>query len=251
MYSEFEDSVVVVTGATKGLGRAIADGFARWGARLVVTSRSQEDCDIVADELASDGRRPLAIACDMGDEAAIDAAVDRIHDELGTVSVLVNNAGFNPGPNPGPVERDVFDRVFATNVFGPVHLAEKVIPRMLESGAGSIVNITTVGAYRGAFPVSVYGASKAALLSYTRSLAMQYGSTGVRVNAISPGPFRTPMMDELAEAIPGFYDFAAQANEMGRVGDPAELVPAVLYLASSHASFVTGEDHVVAGGFFR
>ena len=122
---------------------------------------------------------------------------------------------------------------------------------MAESGGGSIVNITTVGAYRGAFPVSVYGASKAALLNYTQSLAMQHAAANVRVNAVSPGPFRTPMMDSLAEAIPGFYDFAAQENLMKRVGEPPELVGAVLYLASSHAAYVTGEDHVVGGGFFR
>ena len=253
MYSEFADQVVVVTGATRGLGRAVAEGFARWEPQLVVTSRSQRDCDIAASEIraAHPGCRVVPIACDMSDDDAVLACCERIHTELGAVAVLVNNAGFNPGPDFEPLVFDTYRKVFDTNVWGPVRMSELMIPKMAEAGSGSIVNITTVGAYRGAFPVSVYGASKAALLNFTQSLAMQHAAAGIRVNAISPGPFRTPMMDQLAEAIPGFYDFAAQSNEMKRVGDPNELVPAVLYLASSHASYVTGEDHVVAGGFFR
>ncbi len=253
MYSEFADQVVVVTGATRGLGRAIAEGFARWGPRLVVTSRSQQDCETAASEIEAtyEISRPVAIACDMSNDDAIVACCERVHAELGAVAVLVNNAGLNPGPDFEPLKHDTYRKVFDTNVWGPVRLSELMIPKMAEAGSGSIVNITTVGAYRGAFPVSVYGASKAALLSFTQSMAMQHAASGIRVNAVSPGPFRTPMMDQLAEAIPGFYEFAAENNEMKRIGDPPELVPAVLYLASSHASYVTGEDHVVAGGFFR
>lgn len=253
MYSEFADQVVVVTGATRGLGRAIAEGFARWGPRLVITSRSQQDCEETASEIAAacEGPRPTAIACDMSDDEAVVACCEQVHADLGPVKVLVNNAAFNPGPDFEPVRYDTYRRVFDTNFWGPVRMSELMIPKMVEAGGGSIVNVTTVGAYRGSFPVSVYGASKAALLNFTQSMAMQHTASGIRVNAVSPGPFRTPMMDEVAEAIPGFYDFAAEANEMKRVGEPHELVPAVLYLASSHASYVTGEDHVVAGGFFR
>ncbi len=253
MYSEFADQVVVVTGATRGLGRAVAEGFARWGARVVITSRSQADCDAAADEIAAahPTSEPVPIACDMSDDAAIVACCERVHAELGTVSALVNNAAYNPGPSFEPLTFDVYHKVFDTNFWGPVRMSELIIPKMVEAGSGSIVNITTIGAYRGAFPLSVYGASKAALLNFTQSSAMQHAASGIRINAVSPGPFRTPMMDQMNEAIPGFYDFAAEGNWMKRLGDPHELVPAVLYLASSHAGYVTGEDHIVAGGYFR
>jgi NAD(P)-dependent dehydrogenase (short-subunit alcohol dehydrogenase family) len=141
-----------------------------------------------------------------------------------------------------------FDKLMSVNLKGPVRLAGLVAPRMGEAGGGSIINVTTIGAYFGGPGVSVYTAGKAALTNFTRAMAAEWAGINVRVNALAPGPFMTEMMKGTAKFDEMFITRSAQATAMKRVADPEEIVPMVLYLASDASSYVTGEDFAIGGG---
>jgi NAD(P)-dependent dehydrogenase (short-subunit alcohol dehydrogenase family) len=242
--------VALVTGATRGLGRAMAGGLAAAGADLVVTGRKQDACEAAAKEIAGQtGRRVLPVACHMGDWGQIEALVETVYERLGRLDVLVNNAGINPALVPlAQVSEAYWDKLYAVNVKGPMRLAALVAPRMGEAGGGSIVNVITVGAYGGGPGVGTYTSAKAALLNLTRVMASEWAGLGVRVNALAPGPFMTDMMKGAETNTPGYSQGAALATLQKRVADPDEIVGSVLYLASDASSFVTGTDLVVAGG---
>lgn len=250
---DFSGKVVVVTGSTKGLGRAMAQGFADAGATVVVSSRKQELCDEVAREIAaSTGATTAGMACHVGEWDAVPAFVDAVVGRFGSVDVLVNNAGINPsGASLADTSIELWRKVFAVNVEGPVRLSNLVAPVMRDHGGGSIVNIATVGAYTGGPGVGAYGASKAALLNATKTLSKELAPWGVRVNAISPGPIKSELTEGAERAAPGFYERAGAATTLKRVAETVEIIGPVLYLASEASSFVTGEDHVVAGGMGR
>ena len=250
---DFTDKVVIVTGSTKGLGRAMASGFAASGAKLVVSSRKQDLCDSVAAELrAATGADVLPLACHVGDWDAIPAFVDAVVERFGRIDVLVNNAGINPsGVSLSDTELSLWRKVFAVNLEGPLRMSTCVAPVMRDGGGGSIVNIATVGAYSGGPGVGAYGASKAGLINLTRTMSKEFAPWNIRVNAISPGPIRSVLTDGAEAMTPGFFERAASVTSMKRVADTEEIIGPVLYLASDASSFVTGEDHVVAGGMPR
>lgn len=242
--------VTLVTGATKGLGRAMVQGLAEAGSDVVVVSRKQELCDAVASEVeASTGRRALAVACHVGEWDALPALVDRVYDEFGRLDVLVNNAGINPAMTPiTAISEAYFDKLSAVNLKGPIRLAALCAPRMGEHGGGSIINVSTLGAYAAGPGVGTYTGLKAALLNFTKTMAAEWVTLGVRVNAISPGPFLTEMMKGTAKTDAGFIDRSAEATLMKRVAAPEEIVGLTLFLASDASSYVTGEDYAIAGG---
>lgn len=247
---DLTDRVSLVTGATKGLGRAIAQGLAEAGSDVVIVSRKQELCDAVAAEITeSTGRRALPIACHLGEWDALPALVDRVYDEFGKVDVLFNNAGINPALTPlTEMSEAYFDKLCSVNLKGPIRLAALLAPRMGEHGGGSIINVATLGAYAAGPGVGTYTGLKAALLNFTKTMAAEWVSLGVRVNALSPGPFLTEMMKGTAKYDAGFIDRSAQATLMKRVASPDEIVGLALYLASDASSYVTGEDYSIAGG---
>ena len=242
--------VSLVTGATKGLGRAAIEGLAEAGSDVVVVSRKPELCDQVAKESeASTGRQAMSAACHVGDWDALADLVDRVYDRFGRLDVLLNNAGINPAPTPvSEITSEYFDKLMSVNLKGPVRLAGLVAPKMGEAGGGSIINVTTVGAYHGGPGVGVYTAGKAALTNFTRVMAAEWAGLNVRVNALAPGPFMTEMMKGTAKYDDMFIKRSAQATMRNRVAEPEEIVPIVLYLASDASSYVTGEDFSIAGG---
>jgi len=242
--------VSLVTGATKGLGRAMVQGLAEAGSDIVVVSRKPELCDEVAREVeSSTGRRAMSAPCHMGDWDGIGELVDRVYERFGRVDVLINNAGINPAPTPvSSISSEYFDKLMAVNVKGPIRLAGLVAPRMGEMGGGSVINVITIGAYIGGPNVSVYTAGKAALLNFTRAMAAEWAELNVRVNALAPGPFMTEMMKGTAKYDDMFITRSAGATLMKRIAEPEEIVPIVLYLASAASSYVTGEDFAVGGG---
>jgi NAD(P)-dependent dehydrogenase (short-subunit alcohol dehydrogenase family) len=250
---DVDGRVAIVTGATKGLGRAFARALAAAGSTVVVSGRRQETCDQAAAELRDEtGGDVRGQAWHAGDWDSAAVLVDRTIEWFGQVDVLVNNAGINPGPVAlVDMTESLWDKVLGVNLRGPMRLSSLVAPRMGESGGGSIINVSSVGAYRGGTGNSHYAASKAALLTLTQSMAAEWAHWGVRVNAISPGPFLTPMTEGGEHAMPGFLDRSGSATMLKRVADPDECAGAVLYLASNASSFVTGEDHVVSGGLLR
>lgn len=247
---DLTDRVSLVTGATKGLGRAIAQGLAEAGSDVVIVSRKQDLCEAVATEISeSTGRRAFPIACHVGEWDALPALVDRVYDEFGKVDVLFNNAGINPALTPlTEMSEAYFDKLCSVNLKGPIRLASLLAPRMGEHGGGSIINVTTLGAYAAGPGVGTYTGLKAALLNFTKTMAAEWVSLGVRVNALSPGPFLTEMMKGTAKYDAGFIDRSAEATLMKRVASPEEIIGLALFLASDASSYVTGEDYSIAGG---
>jgi NAD(P)-dependent dehydrogenase (short-subunit alcohol dehydrogenase family) len=245
--------VAIVTGSTKGLGRAMAQGLAEAGASVVVSSRKQDLCDAAAAEIASStGVETMGLACHVGDWDAIPGFVDAVAARFGRIDVLVNNAGINPSwVGMADMPLDLWRKVFAVNLEGPLRMSQCVVPVMRAGGGGSIVNVATMGAYGGGVGVGAYGPSKAGLLSLTRICANEWAQWNIRVNAVSPGPIRSEMTDGAERTAPGFYERAGNATMMKRVADTHEIAGPVVYLASDASSFVTGEDHLVSGGMLR
>ena len=245
--------VAIVTGSTKGIGRAMVSGLAAAGASVVVSSRKQELCDSIAEEVrAESGGEVLGLACHVGDWDAIPGFVEAVVERFGRIDVLVNNAGINPAPVPASdMTLEYWRKVFAVNLEGPLRMSQCVAPVMRDGGGGSIVNIATMAAYSGGPNVCAYGASKAALVNLTKSNAQEWAAWKVRVNALSPGPFVTEMVEGADRVRPGFKEVIAGGTMMRRIADPAEIVGPVLYLASDASSFVTGDDISVSGGMMK
>jgi NAD(P)-dependent dehydrogenase (short-subunit alcohol dehydrogenase family) len=238
--------VAIVTGSTKGIGRAMVEGLADAGATVVVSSRKQDLCDQVAAEI---GRDAIGLACHVGEWDAIPAFVQQVRERLGRIDVLVNNAGINPARvRPEDMTLELWRKVFAVNLEGPLRMAQQVAPIMRDGGGGSIVNIATMAAYSGGANICAYGSSKAGLVNLTKSMAQSWAAWRVRVNVLSPGPFESEMMDGGEATQPGFKAMVAEGNLQKRLADPAEIVGPVLYLASDASSFVTGDEISVSGG---
>jgi NAD(P)-dependent dehydrogenase (short-subunit alcohol dehydrogenase family) len=238
--------VVIVTGGSKGLGRAMALGFAEAGADVVVASRKLGPCEVVAEEVRAMGRRALAVSCHVGDWEQCGALVETTVTELGGIDVLVNNAGIAPvPPSLIDVTEDLFDKTIAVNLKGPLRLTALAAEHM--SAGGSIINISSKASLHPTPFTVVYAAAKAGLNALTKAAAGELGSRGIRVNAIVCGTFHT---DSLHASLPS-EDMQQQmaANiGLGRIASPEEIVGTALYLASDASSYLTGELILLDGG---
>jgi NAD(P)-dependent dehydrogenase (short-subunit alcohol dehydrogenase family) len=243
--SDLHGKTALVTGGTSGIGRAAAVALAGRGAHVVLSGRDVTRGEQAVAAIRSAGGTADFVKADLGDEAGARALARRA-EELGGghVDILVNNAGIFPfGPTHEATETD-FDQVYAVNVKVPFFLVAELAPKMAARAAGAIVNVTTMVAEFGMANMALYGASKAALVLLTKSWAAEYGPSGVRVNAVSPGPTRTEGTAGMGEAL----DQLASAAPAGRPGLPEEIAAAITYLASDEASFVQGALLPVDGG---
>src|SRR3954452_14141557 len=238
--------VAVVTGGSRGLGRAMAGAFAESGADLVIASRKVEACERTAAELAdATGRKTLAVAFHAGRWDDADRLADAVHSRFGRCDVLVNNAGMSPlYPSLGGVSEELFDKVVGVNFKGPFRLAAVIGERMAAGDGGSIINVSSIAAVQPTPTELVYAGAKAALNALTTGLARAYGPT-VRCNAIMPGPFLTDISKAWDMA-----DFrrSAETIPLRRGGEAEEIVGAALYLASGASSYTTGAVIKVDGG---
>ena len=250
---DLSGKVAIVTGSTKGIGRAMVEGLAAAGASVVVSSRKQELCDDVAEEIrGATGAEVLPLACHVGDWDAIPAFVDQVRQRFGRIDVLVNNAGINPAPvTASEMTLEYWRKVFSVNLEGPLRMSQQVAPIMRDTGGGSIVHIGTMAAYGPGPNICAYGASKAGLRNLTRAMAMEWAAWNVRVNILSPGPFMSEMLAGAAARQDGYLDMVAGGTLLGRVAEPSEIVGPVLYLASDASSFVTADDISVSGGMMK
>ena len=238
--------IALVTGATRGLGRAMVDGFARAGANVVIVSRKADACEDVAKQVAADaGVQTLAHAAHVGRWSELDGLVDAAYDRFGRIDVLVNNAGMSPlYDSVDGVSEELFDKVLAVNLKGPFRLAALVGTRMAASTGGSIINISSGGALRPRPDILPYAAAKAGLNALTVGLAHTFGPT-VRCNAIVAGTFLT---DVSSSWDMDAFNTRAQTFALRRGGQPDEIVGAALYLASDASSYTTGSLLTVDGG---
>jgi NAD(P)-dependent dehydrogenase (short-subunit alcohol dehydrogenase family) len=235
-----QDKTALVTGATSGIGRAVAQRLARHGAQVIVTGRDKQRGDEVVARIEAEGGKARFIAADLADFDD----VRHLAEEAADVDVLVNNAGVFPG---GPTEQTTqedFDLVFAVNVKAPFYLTAAIAPRMAARGGGAIISISTMAATIGMSGLAAYGASKAAIEALTKSWTAEYGPQGVRVNVVAPGPTRTPASAALGE----MFDALAATVPARRGADPDEIAAAVCFLASDEASFIYGAVLPADGG---
>jgi NAD(P)-dependent dehydrogenase (short-subunit alcohol dehydrogenase family) len=242
--------VAVVTGSTRGIGKAIAERMAEAGARVVISSRKAEACEQVAaaiDAAHGDGRA-VAVAANISSKDDLHHLVDETMRRLGRIDVLVCNAASNPyyGPMAG-IEDAQFRKILENNVLSNHWLIQFVAPQMLERRAGSIIIVSSIGGLRGSGVLGAYCVSKAADLQLARNLAVEYGPSNVRVNCIAPGLIRTDFARALWEN-PEALKVREAATPMRRIGEPDEIAGAALLLASRAGSFITGQTLVVDGG---
>jgi len=235
-----QDKTVLVTGGTSGIGEAVARAFAAEGADVVITGRSEQRGRQIADSLTQEGARVRFIRADL--EEIDDVA--RLAREIDRVDVLVNNAGVFPFGPTDEIDSDSFDSAVAVNVKAPFFLTGAFAPRMAANGGGAIVNVSTMVASFGLTGMALYGSTKAALELLTKAWAAEYGPQGVRVNAVAPGPTRTPGTEPMGESL----DQLASTLPLGRPATAEEIANAVLFLGSDEASYVNGAVVAVDGG---
>ena len=242
--------VAIVTGSSRGIGRAIAEGLAEQGAKVVISSRKQDACEEVAAAInAAHGEgTAIAIAASISDKIALQSLVDETKGRLGQIDILVCNAASNPyyGPMAG-ITDEQFRKILDNNVLANHWLVQMAAPDMLERGSGSIIIVSSVGGLTSSTVIGAYNVSKAADLQLVRNLAAEFGPKGVRVNAIAPGLVRTDFARALWEN-PDILKRVTTVAALKRIGEPRELAGAAVFLASDAASFVTGQTLVVAGG---
>jgi NAD(P)-dependent dehydrogenase (short-subunit alcohol dehydrogenase family) len=243
---DLTDKVAIVTGGSRGLGRAMALAFADHGADLVIASRKLDNCEKVAKEVESLGRRALPVEFHVGYWDQCDALVERVEHEFGKIDILVNNAGLSPlYPSLEEVTEALFDKVIDVNLKGPFRLSALVGTKMARGDGGAIINVSSTASVRPSPDSEPYGSAKAGLNSLTLSLAYAFGPK-VRVNCIMAGPFLTDISK--AWDMDAFDKRAATSIPMGRGGQPEEIVGAALYFASEASSFTTGAVLEVDGG---
>jgi NAD(P)-dependent dehydrogenase (short-subunit alcohol dehydrogenase family) len=243
-----EGKIALVTGASRGIGRAIAIGFAEAGADVAVAARTEGDLETLAKEIDAAGRRALVIPTDVRDRAAIQAMVDRTVDEFGKLDVLVNNAGGSNFMSPLVALRpEGWDKMRALNLDSVFHATQIGAQAMLASGGGSIIQISSVAGISGAQGLSFYSAAKGGVRLFTQAVAKELAGSHVRVNSIAPGWIDTPLNEWMTSDEATLRE-AEKMIPMGRIGTAEEIVGAAIYLASDAASFVTGTTLVVDGG---
>ncbi|MGW1641517.1 SDR family NAD(P)-dependent oxidoreductase [Streptomyces lavendulae] len=247
---DFTGQVAFVTGASSGMGLATARAFAQAGAAVALADINEDAVNAAAKQLTDDGHQVLALVCDVTDEDQVAAAVDRTVETFGRLDMAYNNAGIMPPPTDAADESaDQFDRVQNINLRGIWASVKHELRHMREQGHGAIVNCSSLGGLVGNPGRAAYHASKHGVIGLTKSIALEYGSRGVRINAVCPGTISTPMVDAMVEGGELDRDQAEGGQAIDRLGTAEEIAQAVLWLCSDGASYVTGIALPVDGGY--
>jgi len=243
-----KDKVAIITGASKGIGKAMAEAMGRYGAKVVVSSRKQEAVDAVAEELQAQGIDAAGIACNVGKKEELPALVEQTIARYGGIDILVNNAGTNPAFGPTlNIEDWAYDKIMDVNLKGPFELSRLVHPSMKARGGGSIINISSVEGLTPSEGLGIYSVSKAALIMLTKVQAREFGRDNIRVNAICPGFVKTKLSQAIFEneKLLGMI-MARQA--LKKQGEPADMAGLACFLAADESAFITGAVIVADAG---
>lgn len=243
-----EGKVALITGSTKGIGKAIAHRMAEQGAKVVISSRNQDACEEVAAELRGQELEAIGVACNINYQEQLENLAKTASAEFGKVDILVCNAALNPFFGPSQeIPDEAFDKVMHANI-GSVHrLCKLVIPGMAEAGGGAVIIVSSIGGLKGTDALGAYSISKAADMQIARNLAVEWGPKNVRVNCIAPGLVRTDFARALWEN-PEIYEATVSKYPLRRIGEPDEIAGAAVLLASDAGSFTTGQTIVIDGG---
>jgi 2-hydroxycyclohexanecarboxyl-CoA dehydrogenase len=239
----------LVTGGARGIGEAIVEALAADGAAVAVCDLDVEAARDVAGRVAKEsGVATLAVAMDVSQRGSVVDGVDMIEEQLGPIDVLVNNAGIDIiGPFVDSTEAE-WDRVIAVNLRGPINTCHVVLPRMIERGGGAIVNLGSDAGRVGSSGEAVYSAAKGGVIALTKTLARETVRHNIRVNCVCPGPTDTALLGQVADANPKLLEALSRAIPMRRVGQPRDVAPAVAFLVSDDAGYITGQTLSVSGG---
>ena len=243
---DFTGEVVIVTGGSRGLGLEIAQAFGAAGATVVITARREQWLSDAERELKAQGVNVSALICDVAQAASLERVVQQTLSTHSKIDILVNNAGLTWGAPAEAMPLERWQQVIEANITGTFLMSQYVGRHMLERNKGAIVNIASIAGLGGGQLNTVgYNASKAAVINLTRALAIEWATRGIRVNAVAPGMFRTRMTEAILQRA---EPLVADAMPMKRIGQPGELAPAVLFLASDAASYITGQTLAIDGG---
>jgi NAD(P)-dependent dehydrogenase (short-subunit alcohol dehydrogenase family) len=246
---QLDNKVAIVTGASKGIGEAMARGLAEFGAKVVISSRKRESVDAVAESFQNDGLEAIAIAANMGNVEEAQTLIDQTVDAYGGIDIIINNAAANPvfGPIQNTEER-AFDKILDVNLKGPFELCKKAYPILKQRGGGSIINISSIGGLTPERGIGIYSVSKAGLINLTKVMAQDWGADNIRVNAICPGLIKTKFSEALWGNEP-ILDRFLQQIPLNRVGTSDDIAGLAVYLASDAAAYCTGGVYLVDGGY--
>jgi 2-hydroxycyclohexanecarboxyl-CoA dehydrogenase len=243
--TDLNGKVAIVTGAAGGIGSAIATALAEAGAAVALWDLDGGRAKELADEL---GARAIGVDVDITSRPTVEAALLATESALGPVDVLVNNAGIDKIEPFLESQESTWERIVAVNYLGTVRCCHVVVPGMVDRGAGRIVNIASDAGRVGSSGEAVYSGTKGAVVAFTKALAREVAAKGLSVNVVCPGPTDTPLLDQVAQASQKLYDGLAKAVPMRRIGQPNDVAPAVVFLASDGASYITGQTLSVSGG---
>jgi NAD(P)-dependent dehydrogenase (short-subunit alcohol dehydrogenase family) len=240
--------VAVITGSTRGIGKAIAVNMAGHGAKVVISSRKSEACEAVAAEIRAAQGEAMPFACNVGRKQELQALIDATLEHWGQIDVLVCNAAINPyfGPS-ADIPDEAFDKILATNVRSNHWLCNMVLPHMAARGGGAIVIVSSIAGFVGSTKLGAYGISKAADMQLARNIAVEWGPKNIRINCLAPAVIRT----DFARALwsdPAVYERLVRHYPLRRIGEPDEVAGAAVFLASRAGNFITGQTIVIDGG---
>lgn len=248
MMIDLKDKVALITGSSRGIGKAIAEAYAEHGARVVISSRKAEACEQVAKELTDKGYEAIAVPCHIGDKGELQKLVDATMAQWGRIDILVCNAATNPVyGSMTELTDEAFDKIMATNVKSTWQLCNMVVPQMAERGDGAVILLSSIAALRGNTVIGAYGVSKAAEAALARNMALEWGPSNVRVNAIAPGLVKTDFARALWED-PERRQRIENQTPLRRIGEPEDIAGVALFLGSRMGAYVTGQTIVADGG---
>lgn len=241
--------VALLTGASKGMGLAMATALADHGATVVISARKQDQLDTAAEEINARGKgKAHAVSCNIGHKDQLQALVDRTHELAGPIDVVIGNAGVNPYyGKTSEIPDDAYEKTMSANVQSNLWLAQMVVPDMIEKGAGSMAFTSSIGAFKPSVMLGTYGMSKLALIGLVRNLAAEFGPQGIRVNAICPGLVKTEFARELWNN-PEVEKRIMEDIPLRRLGEPEDFAGLAVFLASDASKYMTGQALTVCGG---